>query len=111
LIGAEIAQDLNTSALRKLKNGQGRIFVWGISYRTSMYLAMSNLKNIRIEAYVDIDHRKQSKTIDSKKIISPDILKQCTDQDTIVIGVGPSSGKMESLIREKGLSGKIIRLT
>lgn len=105
------SHDLNTPALLNLNNFQGRIYVWGLSYRTCMYLAMSELKNCRIEAYVDIDPHKQGKIINGKTVLSPDILEQCTPKDTIVIGVGPSSAKMEVLIREKGFLGNIIRLT
>lgn len=104
------SQDLNTLALQELKECKGLIYVWGLSYRTMMYLSMSELKNCRIEAYVDIDQRKQNKFINGKKVVSPDILKNCTEQDTIVIGVGPSSVKMEHLILEKGFLGEIIRL-
>lgn len=105
------SQDLNTPELIELTNSQGRIYVWGLSYRTSMHLAMSELRHFRIEAYVDIDPQKQGKRINGQKVLSPDILDQCTPEDTIVIGVGPSSKKMESLIREKGFRGRVIRLT
>ncbi len=106
----ENSQDLNIPALQDLINCRGRIFVWGISYRTMMYLAMSKLKKYPIEAYVDIDERKQGKSIFGKKIVSPDILTQCNAEDTIVIGVGPSSIKMKHLIRERGFKGQVIRL-
>ncbi len=107
----EDSHDLNTPALLNLRNTPGRIYVWGLSYRTCMYLAMSELKNCRIEAYVDIDPHKQGKIMNGHKVLSPDILEDCTADDTLVIGVGPSSTKMEALIRQKGFRGNIIRLT
>ena len=101
---------LDMPELIELQMSQRKVYVWGISYRTSMYLAMSPLKDCNIQAYVDIDQRKQQKKIGNKNILHPDILNGLADDVTVVIGVGPSSRSMQKMLGDNGFYGEIIRL-
>jgi 2-polyprenyl-3-methyl-5-hydroxy-6-metoxy-1,4-benzoquinol methylase len=103
-------KSLDTTELKNLAASQHSVYVWGISLRTSMYLAMSSLKSCNIKAFLDIDPRKQNKTLLNKKILSPDMLKHCSEKDTVVIGVGPSSRTMSEMLCRQGFKGGIIRL-
>ncbi len=106
----ETSDSLSNKELENLQKSQREIFVWGLSYRTAMYLAMSPLKDCNIKAFIDIDPRKQEKTLLNKNVISPDILNSLNDDITIVIGVGPSSRAMMEQLRNQGFKGDIIRL-
>jgi len=102
--------DLNNPELNKLKESNRKTYIWGLSYRTSMYLGMSELSNCNIEGFIDIDPRKQQRTMLSRKIYSPEILKEIPGSATVVIGVGPSSRSMMQQLRNHGFEGQIIRL-
>jgi SAM-dependent methyltransferase len=102
--------DLNSHELKELKESKRKTYIWGLSYRTSMYLGMSELSNCNIEAFIDIDPRKQQRTMLSRKISSPEILEGIPDTATVVIGVGPSSRSMMQQLRDQGFKGQVIRL-
>lgn len=104
------SDSLNTEKLEVLKKNQQDVYVWGISYRTTMHLAMSQLKNCNIKGFVDIDPRKQGKVLLGKEIQSPDVLNFLNEKDVVVIGVGPSSLSMYTMLRQIGFKGEIIRL-
>ena len=102
--------DLNNNELKELKDSRRITYVWGLSYRTAMYLGMSDLPHCNIEAFIDIDPRKQQKTILNKKISPPETLKNIPHDATVVIGVGPSSRSMMQQLRDQGFKGQVIRL-
>lgn len=101
---------LATERLEYLRKSQKKVYIWGLSYRTSMYLAMSPLKKCNIQGFFDIDERKQKKTLLKKKVFSPDKLMEIDKDSAVVIGVGPSSKSMTKYLLEKGFCGEIIRL-
>lgn len=101
---------IDTIELKNLASNQKPVYVWGISFRTALYLGMSSLRACNIKAFLDIDTRKQNKTLWGKKIVSPDMIKLCTKDDTIVIGVGPSSRSMANMLDKLGFRGEVIRL-
>lgn len=104
------SKNLSTYALEELEKSQRDVYVWGLSYRTAMYLAMSPLKRCNIKKYLDIDTRKQKKTIMGKPVESPELLKDLNGDATVVIGVGPSSNSMKNHLRSLGFTGEIILL-
>lgn len=106
-------EGLATAALEELRQSGRRVYVWGVSYRTAMYLAMSPLRGCNIRAFLDIDPRKQQKTLLGKSILSPnDVLGTIVDDAdvAVVIGVGPSSRSMMDRLANLGFKGTIIRL-
>lgn len=106
----ERCRDLNTRELQRLQATQKEVYVWGISYRTAMYLAMSALKDCNIQGFFDIDVRKRNKHLLNKQILSPDTISSLNDDVAVVIGVGPSSISMVNQLSSQGFKGEIVRL-
>ncbi len=106
----EECDNLSSRELEELQESQREVCVWGISYRTAMHLAMTPLRNCNIRAFFDIDPRKQKKTLLGRKIISPDMLRDISEDAAVVIGAGPSSRSMDAQLREQGFTGQTIRL-
>ena len=100
----------NSDELELLKKAEIPIHIWGLSYRTMAWLSMSTLKECYIAGFYDSDIRKQKKKLMGQLIKSPDLLKSVSDNEAIVIGVGPSSSIMMQLLIEWGFSGKIVTL-
>jgi len=84
--------------------------VWGLSYRTLAWLGMSALADCNIVSLVDSDERKQRRTLLGLPIASSELLKHLDRGEAVVIGVGPSSGQMQSLLAEWGFQGQTIVL-
>jgi SAM-dependent methyltransferase len=96
--------------LQKLRMSGKSVYVWGLSYRTLMQCAMSPLKDCSIKYFVDIDSRKQGLTINGNIVVSPDVLQNASSDEAVVIGVGPSSSKMQQTLVDMGFVGEIIVL-
>lgn len=102
--------NFNYPDLINICNKRIPVHIWGLSYRTLMKIAMSPLKDANIAGFYDKDPEKQQKTLLGNPILSPDLLKNVSNSDVIVIGVGPSSSFMVEQIKSFGFCGKIISL-
>ena len=101
----------NDGRLSGLAKDGKPVYVWGISYRTQMMLAMSPLRDCEIKAFIDNDKRKQSRTIGGRPIVDDAILRTGTidPSSVVVIGTGPSALKMKMELKENtGFKGKIV---
>lgn len=88
------------------------IHIWGLSYRTLAWLGMSKLNQSQcIAGFYDSDHRKQQRTLKGKPILPPELLIHAKSDETVIIGVGPSSESMKNiLINDWGFTGNILIL-
>jgi SAM-dependent methyltransferase len=96
--------------LESLRAAQSPVKVWGLSYRTLAWLGMSPLAECRITQLLDSDERKQQRSLLGLRIEAPEALRGATMDDTVVIGVGPSSGHMQRMLRDWGFKGRIVVL-
>lgn len=96
--------------LEEIVNSNKSVYIWGLSYRTMMEVAMSQIKDCNIQAFLDSDVRKQGKVILGKKVISPDILNTLENDAVVITGVGPSSRKMQTILAEIEFSGEVVIL-
>lgn len=103
--------DCRWEKLQTLAESQKPVYIWGLSYRTQLLLAMSPLRNCNIQCLIDNDPRKWGKSIAGQAVCSGEKLT-CAGPDTaVVIGVGPSSLKMKDiLLKDIGYQGETILL-
>lgn len=103
---ATYASNIKDQLLHEKQN----VHIWGISYQTLSRLSLIGFNQLNISGLYDIDPRKQVKTIHGRLIKSPEFLKGVSTDDAVIIGVGPSSGKMHKIIQDYGFKGNIIHL-
>lgn len=87
------------------------VHIWGISYQTLGRLSLIGFNKLNIAGFYDVDPRKQVKTIGRRQIQPPDLLENVAVNDSVMIGVGPSSRKMHNILKDEyHFKGKIIHL-
>ena len=95
----------------KLARDRTRVYVWGLGIHVQMMLGMSQLRDCHIVCCVDQDAKLQQKTLLGRKIVSPHVLSQATDEDTVVIGSLIHRQKMLKHLRENvGFRGRVVGL-
>lgn len=96
------------NSLRELVEDGTPIYVWGINYITQVLLASSSLRNANIVGLIDMDKRKQGKTINGIKITSSEIILEAKKDSAIVIGCLAASSIVKQQITNMGFGGIVV---
>lgn len=102
---ARIADQIDT-----IIESQRKIYVWGVGSLASRLLTSTNLKNAKVEAFIDSNPTQQGKMVAGKRIISPAELhdKQAT---VLITSYIHGAAIKKDLIDKYNHVGKIITLT
>lgn len=85
------------------------IYIWGAGVHTQRMLAITNMKNLKIRAFIDINPSYHKAKLMGKPIISPEALTKKTSLPILI----SSKGYQEEIVRQIhsiGLTNRIIRL-
>lgn len=109
----KMSQEINRNKnifkeLKKIKNSQEEIIVWGAGSYTMRMLANSDLGKCNIKFFIDKDSKKQGLKIGKNKIYSPK--KSYNFSGTIIISSALFSSDIKKEILKMGLKNKLIFL-
>jgi hypothetical protein len=86
-----------------------RVFLWGIGIHVQLMLGMSPLRDCNIAYCVDQDPKLHQRTLDGRKIVPTEILREAGEGDTVVIGSIIHRQKMQRYLWEEiGFRGNVV---
>lgn len=101
--------EINTK-LEKLVREQSRIAIWGTGALTMDLLANTNLSQCNIGCFVDNNQLKWGKDFYQKKIISPTVLWENDEIQTVIISSIKSAKAIEKQLMDSGWRKEILIL-